>query len=90
MWTSFYDRDVDDWRELDEPWRASLELAWEAYLAGTVPVGAAVAGADGRVVARGRNRIFDPPGTGLAGTRLAHAEVDAVLALPTVGATAAP
>jgi tRNA(Arg) A34 adenosine deaminase TadA len=82
VWTSFYDRDVDDWRELDEPWRASLELAWEAYLAGTVPVGAAVADADGRVVARGRNRIFDSPGTGLAGSRLAHAEVDALAQLP--------
>jgi tRNA(Arg) A34 adenosine deaminase TadA len=70
-----YDRGVD-------VWRASLELAWESYLAGTVPVGAAVAGADGRVVARGRNRIFDPPGTGLAGTRLAHAEVDALAQLP--------
>jgi tRNA(Arg) A34 adenosine deaminase TadA len=73
---------VDAWRELEEPWRASLELAWEAYLAGTVPVGAAVAGADGRVVARGRNRIFDPPGEGLAGTRIAHAEIDALAQLP--------
>jgi tRNA(Arg) A34 adenosine deaminase TadA len=73
---------VDAWRELEEPWRASLELAWEAYLAGTVPVGAVVAGPDGRVVARGRNRIFDPPGEGLAGTRLAHAEVDALAQLP--------
>jgi tRNA(adenine34) deaminase len=73
---------VDAWRELEEPWRASLELAWEAYRAGTVPVGAAVAAADGRVVARGRNRIFDPPGRGLAGSRLAHAEVDALAQLP--------
>jgi tRNA(Arg) A34 adenosine deaminase TadA len=73
---------VDEWRELEEPWRASLELAWEAYLAGTVPVGAVVAGPDGRVVACGRNRIFDPPGHGLAGTRLAHAEVDALAQLP--------
>ena len=59
-----YNREVDVWRELEEPWRASLELAWEAYRAGTVPVGAVVAGADGSVVARGRNRIFDPPGSG--------------------------
>jgi tRNA(Arg) A34 adenosine deaminase TadA len=69
---------VDGWHELEEPWRASLELAWEAYLAGTIPVGSVVAGPDGRVVARGRNRIFDPPGHRLAGSRLAHAEVDAL------------
>jgi len=73
---------VDRWRELEEPWRAAFGLAWEAYLAGTVPVGSAVAAADGRVVARGRNRIFDPPGQGLAGSRLAHAEVDALAQLP--------
>jgi tRNA(Arg) A34 adenosine deaminase TadA len=73
---------VNAWPELDEPWRASLELAWEAYLAGTIPVGSVVVAADGRIVARGRNRIFDPPGHGLAGSRLAHAEVDALAQLP--------
>jgi tRNA(Arg) A34 adenosine deaminase TadA len=73
---------VDAWRELPEPWRASLELAWEAYLAGTIPVGSVVAAADGRIVARGRNRIFDAPGIGLAGSRLGHAEVDALSQLP--------
>ena len=73
---------MDAWQELDEPWRASLELAWEAYRAGTIPVGSVVVAADGEIVARGRNRIFDPPGRGLAGSRLAHAEVDALSQLP--------
>jgi tRNA(Arg) A34 adenosine deaminase TadA len=35
------------------------------------------------VVARGRNRIADPPGVRLAGSRLAHAELDALAQLPT-------
>ena len=74
---------MDAWRTLDEPWRASLELAWEAYRAGTIPVGSVVVGADGRIVARGRNRILDAPGIGLAGSRLAHAEIDALSRLPT-------
>ena len=73
---------MDAWRELDEPWRAALELAWDAYLAGTIPVGSVVTAADGRIVARGRNRIFDASGRGLAGSRLAHAEVDALAQLP--------
>ena len=60
-----------------------FEGAWEAFRAGTIPVGAAVAGADGAIVARGRNRTFDPPGQGLSGSRLAHAEVDALAQLPT-------
>jgi tRNA(Arg) A34 adenosine deaminase TadA len=59
-----------------------FESAWEAFRAGTIPVGAAVARADGAIVARGRNRIFDPPGHRLSGSRLAHAEVDALAQLP--------
>jgi tRNA(Arg) A34 adenosine deaminase TadA len=73
---------MDGGHDLAEPWRAALELAWEAYLAGTIPVGSVVADADGRVVTRGRNRIFEPPGHGLSGSRLAHAEVDALSQLP--------
>jgi tRNA(Arg) A34 adenosine deaminase TadA len=73
---------MDAWDELGEAWRSSLELAWEAYLAGTIPVGSVVTAPDGAVVARGRNRIFDPPGRRLAGSRLAHAEVDALAQLP--------
>lgn len=60
-----------------------FQAAWEAFLAGTIPVGAAVAAPTGAIVARGRNRIFDPPGHGLSGSRLAHAEVDALAQLPT-------
>jgi tRNA(Arg) A34 adenosine deaminase TadA len=74
---------VDAWQELGEPWRASLELAWQAYLAGTIPVGAVVVAPDGKIVTRGRNRIFAPPGAGVAGSRLAHAEVEALAGLPT-------
>jgi tRNA(Arg) A34 adenosine deaminase TadA len=77
-----YDRSMETCSELDEPWRASLELAWEAYLAGTIPVGSVVAAPGGTIVARGRNRIFEPSGSGLAGSRLAHAEVDALAQLP--------
>jgi len=76
---------VDELPQLAEPWHASLDNAWEAYRAGTIPVGAAVAGPNGSVVARGRNRIFDPPGSGLSGSRLAHAEVDALAQLPNSG-----
>ena len=74
---------MDEWQQLEAPWRECFEAAWEAFLAGTIPVGAVVANADGAIVARGRNRIFDPPGHGLSGSRLAHAEVDALAQLPT-------
>jgi tRNA(adenine34) deaminase len=55
---------------------------WEAYLAGTIPVGAVVVDEAGEIVSRGRNRIFNDPSDGhLGGSRLAHAEVNALLAL---------
>ena len=56
---------------------------WEAYAVGTIPVGAVVADSDGAVVSRGRNRILDDEvhGTQLGRTRLAHAEINALLEL---------
>ena len=60
-----------------------MELAWEAYRAGSLPIGAVVADAEGRVPSRGRNRILEtsgPSGT-LFDNRLAHAEINALLAL---------
>jgi tRNA(Arg) A34 adenosine deaminase TadA len=54
---------------------------WEAYLAETIPVGAVVVDEVGQVVSRGRNRTFDDPRDGHLGSRLAHAEVNALLVL---------
>src|SRR6266700_6132653 len=74
-----------NWFDATEPWRVCLEEAWSAYGAGSLPIGAAVVDADGRVVGRARNRIFEDgraaSGTNLVGHRLAHAEVNALLAL---------
>lgn len=57
---------------------------WEAYLAGTIPVGAVLADEQRVIVSRGRNRIFTAPTEGaLGGTRLGHAEINALIGLPT-------
>ena len=50
------------WESLSEPWRACVELAWEAYRAGSLPIGAVVADAQGNVLSRGRNRIYERSG----------------------------
>lgn len=75
---------AEAWAALVEPWRESFQLSWEAYAANTIPVGAVVVDADGRIVSRGRNRIFEPDGPRgeLANTWLAHAEVNALATLP--------
>jgi len=71
------------WETLSEPWRACVELAWEAYRAGSLPIGAVVDGAEGSILSAGRNRISDrsgPPGA-VFGRKLAHAELNALLSL---------
>lgn len=71
------------WDGLSEPWRASVELAWESYRSGSLPIGAVVADTEGNVLSRGRNRIYERSGEGgtLFGHKLAHAEVNALVKL---------
>jgi tRNA(Arg) A34 adenosine deaminase TadA len=64
-------------------WERALELAWESFCAGTTPVGAVVVTGDGALVAEGRGRRYEsagPPGQ-LAGSDIAHAEVNALAQL---------
>lgn len=72
-----------DWADLPAAWRASFELAWDAFRQGSPPVGAVVTDPDGRIVARGRSRRAETtaPTNQLAGSRLAHAEVNALAQL---------
>jgi tRNA(adenine34) deaminase len=71
------------WEALSPPWQAALEMAWEAYCSGTIPIGAVIADAEGNIVARGRNRIMDTsaPDNQVCANELAHAELNALLAL---------
>ncbi len=67
----------------DGGWERALELAWQAFCAGTTPVGAVVLNAEGIVVAEARGRRYEtaaPPGQ-LAGSHVAHAEVNALAQL---------
>jgi tRNA(Arg) A34 adenosine deaminase TadA len=82
-------RFADDARaDVAAPWRAALELAWAAYAAGTIPVGAVVVDASGRIVAEGENVVYradaDVP---LDGSCLAHADVAALGQLGSESAT---
>jgi tRNA(adenine34) deaminase len=71
------------WRDVHAAWRQAFELAWESFVAGSPPVGAVVVAPDGSVVARGRSRRSESmaPHNQLAGSRLAHAEVNALAQL---------
>jgi tRNA(adenine34) deaminase len=59
-------------------------LAWEAFQAGSISVGAVLVNGTGEVVSSGRNRGNEKPTPrgGLAGSRIAHAEINALGQLP--------
>lgn len=73
---------VDEgWSRLPEHWCCAFRQAWAAYVACTIPVGAVVVDPHGVIVAEARNRIFDaddPPRGQIAGSWLAHAELNAI------------
>jgi tRNA(Arg) A34 adenosine deaminase TadA len=71
------------WESLDDGWKASLEEAWQSWCDGSAGVGAAIVDRHGAVVSRNRNRRHDPwQATALAGSRIAHAEMCALAAIP--------
>ena len=77
---------TDGWSRLPEHWCCAFRQAWAAYVAGTIPVGAVVVDPYGVIAAEARNRIFDavdPPRGQLAGSWLAHAELNAIAQIDT-------
>jgi tRNA(Arg) A34 adenosine deaminase TadA len=69
--------------ELEGPMRQALELAWESARAGSLGIGAVITDRAGNPIATGRNRLaeHDPGDDHLAGTSLAHAELNALAKL---------
>ena len=65
---------------MQPPWYNTFALAWASYLDGTTPVGAMLLDSDGRRVAVGLNRRYssEPVAGQLSGSRLAHAELNAL------------
>jgi tRNA(adenine34) deaminase len=75
---------MDPFVDIDPAWRSCFELAWEAFRAGSLPVGAVLVDERGDIVSSGRNRFHEKAGPDghLAGSRIAHAEINALATLP--------
>lgn len=72
------------WERLTEPWRVALGLAWQSYCEGSLPIAAVVLDAAGDILSQGRNESRSVPRSEpnqVIGGRLAHAELNAILAL---------
>jgi tRNA(adenine34) deaminase len=75
------------WASLSEVWKVAFEQAWWSFASGSAGVGAAITDDRGAIAAVGRSRVFDEADgcSALAGTFMAHAEMNALACLP-VGA----
>jgi tRNA(Arg) A34 adenosine deaminase TadA len=73
------------WPNLEPAFQEAMELAWRSLVGGTIGVGSAITDPDGKIIARGRNRVYDQPGGDgiLQGNRLAHAEMNALAEVET-------
>ncbi len=72
------------WEGLDGAWQEAFRQAWDAVTTGNIGVGAVIVDETGGIVAASRNRVADrsaPPGE-IAGSSLAHAEMNALARLP--------
>jgi tRNA(adenine34) deaminase len=68
------------WKEMSNPWRACFEEAWEAYCNGSIPIGSVIVSQDGSIISHGRNMIYEnlKELRRLSGSKLAHAEMNAI------------
>jgi len=75
---------IDPWAAVDPVWRPCFELAWESFQLGSLAVGAILVDGVGSIVSAGRNRRNEAPEVPgqLAGSNLAHAEINALAMLP--------
>ena len=72
------------WDALGDAWRTAFDEAWASFASGSAGVGAAITDERGAIIATGRSRVFDEPDgrSPLAGTFMAHAEMNALACLP--------
>jgi tRNA(Arg) A34 adenosine deaminase TadA len=75
---------MDAFVDLEPAWRSCFRLAWEAFRAGSIPVGAVLVDGGGVEIRSGRNRSGEPSGPAgqVAGSFIAHAEINALATLP--------
>jgi tRNA(Arg) A34 adenosine deaminase TadA len=83
------------WEELSDVWRTCLDMAWRAYCADSVAVGAAVTDSNGTIISVGSGHLLSGGETSvfrpaeddkpLEQHPLAHAELQALLALYDTG-----
>lgn len=71
------------WDDVEFGFQIAYQAAWEAFIEGSLPIGAAILNQEDEIVSIGRNRIFEKeaPKPQIFNHQLAHAETNAILQL---------
>jgi tRNA(adenine34) deaminase len=71
------------WSDLPLTWQICFKEGWQAFLDGSLPIGAVVLDAEGGLISKGHSQIHRgvERAAGLRGTPLAHAELNALIAM---------
>lgn len=62
---------------VSEIWNQCFDLAWTAFVEGSIPIGCVIVDNQDNVLAKGRNHIYDNSSTALPG-KISHAEMNAL------------
>ncbi|MCL2377285.1 MAG: hypothetical protein FWC76_07825 [Defluviitaleaceae bacterium] len=60
------------WTSLEKPWQMAMDLAWESFKSGSLPIAAVIVDANGQIISAGRNQIFEK---GFKNRNMAHMDI---------------
>ena len=63
------------WNSINKIWQTVFEQCWEAFINGSLPIGAVITGENSEIISIGRNHCFDKS---ILNPKIAHAEMDAL------------
>lgn len=69
------------WKSLSSVWQVCMKEAWDAYLAGSIPVGSVIIDSKQEIIAQARNHVYEISKNEkyIFGGPLAHAELNALI-----------
>lgn len=70
------------WNKLSDPWKESVNLAWEAFGNGNTPIGSVIVDHSGIIISKGMNMCsLVEENHPLSGTSMGHAEMNSMVML---------
>ncbi|MCL2415622.1 MAG: nucleoside deaminase [Defluviitaleaceae bacterium] len=71
----------NDWNNIEKPWQIALELAWESFKCGSIPIAAVITDISGNIISTGRNKIFENDQNSAKNRKMRHAEMNSLYIL---------